>query len=197
MTATMTSVPSRTSTTTTNAASRRFLWRSGLAAGVVAAAATAAVAAVAHAAGVSLETAPGEAIPVLGFAQLTLVCTVIGIVIARTLGRRASRPRSTFTHTTVVLTALSLVPDITLSAAASTKVTLMLTHLVAAAIVIPTLCARLPEVADYRGCRAPLPGRRPPAARAFAPVPIPAAKGGRALPAAKGPGERPARSSSR
>jgi hypothetical protein len=114
-------------------------------AGVVAAAATVAVAAAAQAVGVSLETAPGEAIPVLGFGQLTLVFTVIGVLIARTLRRRAQQPRSTFVTTTVVLTALSLVPDAVLSADAATKVTLMLTHLVAAAIVIPVLAARLPE----------------------------------------------------
>ncbi len=44
-----------------------------------------------------------------------------------------------------MLTALSIVPDVILSAAISTKVTLVLTHLVAAAIVIPALARRLPE----------------------------------------------------
>ena len=121
------------------------LWRPGMAAGLVAAAATVAVAAVAHGLGVSLETAPGEAIPVVGFGQLTLFFTAIGVLMARTMGRRARHPRSTFTRTTIVLTALSLVPDVVLSAAASTKLTLVLTHLVAAAIVIPALSSRLPE----------------------------------------------------
>ena len=121
------------------------LWRTGTVAGLAAAAATVAVAAVAHASGVSLETAPGEAIPVLGFGQLTLMCTALGVLIARTLGRRARQPRSTFVRTTIVLTALSIVPDVILSAATSTKVTLVVTHLVAAAIVIPALARRLPE----------------------------------------------------
>jgi flagellar biosynthesis protein FliP len=121
------------------------LWRPGIVAGLTAAAATTAVAAVAHGLGVSLETAPGEAIPVIGFGQLTLVFTAIGVLLARTLRGRARQPRSTFTRATIVLTVLSLVPDMVLAAAASTKMTLVLTHLVAAAIVIPTLSSRLPE----------------------------------------------------
>jgi hypothetical protein len=121
------------------------LWRAGLTAGLVAAVATVAIAAAARGLDVSLETAPGEAIPVLGFGQLTLFFTAVGVLIARTLRGRAKAPRSTFARTTVVLTALSVVPDLALSAQASTKVTLVLTHLVAAAIVIPAVCARLPE----------------------------------------------------
>jgi len=142
---TATTAPRIHTQTADRPASTPSLWRPGMSAGVVAAAATVAVAAAAQALGVSLETAPGEAIPVLGFAQLTLVFTVVGVLIARTLRRRAQQPRSTFVTTTVVLTALSLVPDAVLSADAATKATLMLTHLVAAAIVIPVLAARLPE----------------------------------------------------
>jgi di/tricarboxylate transporter len=103
------------------------------------------VAGIAHAAGVSLETAPGEAIPVIGFGQLTLFFTAIGVLIARTLRGRARQPRSTFTRTTVGLTVLSLVPDMVISAGPSTRATLVLTHLVAAAIVIPALSSRLPR----------------------------------------------------
>ncbi len=148
MTATYTPIPSTTDTCTEPAprtARPEKLWRTGMTAGVVAAAATVAVASGAHAAGVSLETAPGEAIPVLGFGQLTLMCTVVGVLIARTIGRRARRPRSTFVRTTIVLTALSLVPDVMLSASGATKITLVLTHVVAAAIVIPALASRLSE----------------------------------------------------
>lgn len=144
MTATIT--PSSKSTSSASCSAKtRSLWRTGLVAGLAAAAATVAVASVAHAAGVSLETAPGESIPVYAFGQLTLFFTIVGVVIARTLGRRASQPRSTFLRTTVALTAVSLVPDAIVSAGATTKATLMLTHLVAAAIVIPALSARLPE----------------------------------------------------
>ena len=44
---------------------------------------------------------------------------------------------------TVVLTALSVLPDITGEATAATKVTLIGAHLVAAAVIIPALAARL------------------------------------------------------
>jgi hypothetical protein len=81
----------------------------------------------------------------LGFGQLTLLFTAVAVLMARVIGRRARRPRSTFVWTTIVLTALSVVPDLVLSAAAATKVTLVLTHLVAAAIVIPALSSRLPQ----------------------------------------------------
>ncbi|MGH9190011.1 MAG: DUF6069 family protein [Acidimicrobiales bacterium] len=125
------------------------LWRRGLAAGLVAGGATTAIAAVAHALGVSLEAEPGKAIPAMGFGQLTLFFTAIGMLIARTIRGRARHPRSTFVRTTLVLTALSLVPDVILSTDVATKVTLVLTHLVAAAIVIPALSSRLAE----RGAR--------------------------------------------
>jgi hypothetical protein len=118
-------------------------WRTGIAAGLVAAAATTAVAAAAVGFGVSLETAPGEAIPVGGFGQLTLLFTMIGVVTARLLGRRARRPRAVFIRTTVALTALSLVPDVMLHADVATTLTLIATHLVAAAIVIPVLAGPL------------------------------------------------------
>ena len=44
----------------------------------------------------------------------------------------------------MALTAVSLVPDVLADATAATKLVLGLTHLVAAAIVIPTLAKRLP-----------------------------------------------------
>ena len=119
------------------------LVRTGAAAGVTAAVATVAVAAIAHRAGVSLETEPGKAIPVVGFGQLTLFFTAVGIAIAAVIRRRSVRPRRLFVTTTLVLTALSVVPDLALSTDAATKVTLVVTHLVAAAIVIPPLSRRL------------------------------------------------------
>jgi hypothetical protein len=141
MTATLT--PATTTTTTTTGT--RSLWRTGMRAGVCAAVATVAVAGMASAAGVSLDTAPGETIPLLGFGQLTLVFTVVGILIARTIGRRAQDPRTTLLRVTVALTALSLVPDVILVAGVATTATLMLTHLVAATIVIPALCSCMPN----------------------------------------------------
>ena len=59
------------------------------------------------------------------------------------LSRTARRPRSTFIRSTAVLTVLSLVPDVIVDAAPATKALLMLTHLVAAAIVIPAVARRL------------------------------------------------------
>jgi hypothetical protein len=118
-------------------------WRTGIAAGLAAGAATTAVAAIAVRLGVSLETAPGETIPGIGFGQLTLLFTVFGVVIARLLGRRAARPRALFIRTTVALTALSLAPDVMLPTDLATRLTLIATHLVAAAIVIPVLAGPL------------------------------------------------------
>jgi hypothetical protein len=59
------------------------------------------------------------------------------------LDRSARRPRTAFVRTTIVLTALSLVPDVLADASAATKVVLMLAHVVAATIVIPTIARRL------------------------------------------------------
>ena len=120
---------------------RRFpVLRAGLASGAVAAVATTVVAAVAVAADVPVAVG-GEEIPLLGFAQLTLVGALLGVAIARLCGR-ARHPRRAFVVTTGVLTALSLVPDVTADATTATQAVLILTHLVAAAIVIPVLAAR-------------------------------------------------------
>jgi hypothetical protein len=138
MTATLTATP------TIASKSARPVWRTGVVSGLVASAATTAVAGTAHAAGVSLDLA-GEAIPLVGFAQLTFLCTMIGTLLAVVFARRASSPRHTFVVTTLVLTALSIVPDVIADAAVSTRITLALTHLVAAAIVIPALSSRLAD----------------------------------------------------
>ena len=121
------------------------LWKAGVVAGICAAAAVTAVAAAARAAGAPLETAHGQTIPLAGFAQLTLFFTAVGVLIARTVRRRAGQPRSTFTKLTVGLTCLSVVPDLVISAGANTKATFIATHLVAAAIVIPALSRRLAQ----------------------------------------------------
>ena len=133
-----------TLTTTTHSAARTTgsLTRTGVAAAAVASAATMTVAAVGHAAGVSLDMA-GEPIPVSGFGVLTAVFSLVGLVLAAVLSRTARSPRTAFVRTTVVLTALSLVPDAIADAATATKALLMLTHLVAAAIVIPAVARRL------------------------------------------------------
>ncbi|MEU4399225.1 DUF6069 family protein [Micromonospora orduensis] len=116
--------------------------RAGVVATVAASAATMAVAAAGHAAGVSLDVG-GAPIPVTGFGVLTAVFSLIGVAVAALMSRFARRPRRTFVRTTVVLTALSLVPDVIADAGVGTKALLMLTHLVAAAIVIPAVARRL------------------------------------------------------
>jgi Family of unknown function (DUF6069) len=128
----------------------RGLGRAGAVAGLAAAGATMAVAALARGLDVPLEAGSGEEIPILGFGQLTLFFTAIGVLIAHMLRRRAARPRSAFVRVTVVLTVLSLVPDAVLSAGAATKVTLALSHVAAAVIVIPLLASCLPPVAERR-----------------------------------------------
>ncbi|GIE90101.1 DUF6069 family protein [Actinoplanes regularis] len=120
---------------------RRMLL-AGLAAIAVAGAATSAAAAGGRAAGISLDVS-GESIPVAGFAMLTAVFSLVGLVIAAVLARFARHPRRVFVRITVALTVLSLVPDLIADAAPATKVLLMATHLIAAAIVIPVVARRL------------------------------------------------------
>jgi len=135
-------ITSPTTRTTHQHGSATRVWQTGTAAGLVAAAATSSGAAVARAGDVSLRVS-GKAIPVIGFAQVTLVAAIIGTVLAVVLSHRAARPRSTFMTTTIVLTALSFVPDLLADARTSTRLTLALTHVVAAVIVIPVLASRL------------------------------------------------------
>ncbi|KAB1916355.1 DUF6069 family protein [Micromonospora sp. AMSO31t] len=133
-----------TTANTTHATTSTFgaIVRTGVVATVAASAATMAVAAAGHAAGVSLDLG-GAPIPVAGFGVLTAVFSLVGVVIAALLSRFARRPRRTFVRTTVVLTVLSLVPDVIADAGVATKALLMLTHLVAAVIVIPAVARRL------------------------------------------------------
>ena len=139
-----TAPPASTTATTTTDFRTPPHWRTAARAGVVAAAATTAVAAGALAAGVPLEV-DGEQIPLAGFAQLTLLCTVVGLLLAKGVRRWAARPQRTFTATAVTLTALSFVPDLAISASPASKVVLMATHVVAAVLVVPALAGRLPE----------------------------------------------------
>ncbi|WP_433074658.1 DUF6069 family protein [Dactylosporangium sp. CA-052675] len=132
-----TTLPTRTATSSIPA-----LIGHGVVATVAASAATMAVAAGGHAAGISLDMA-GQPIPVTGFGMLTAIFSLVGVVLAAVLARFARRPRRAFVRTTVVLTVLSLVPDVLADAAPGTKALLMLTHLVAAAIVVPLVARRL------------------------------------------------------
>ncbi|MGH3380607.1 MAG: DUF6069 family protein, partial [Actinoallomurus sp.] len=93
-------------------------------------------------AGISLVVG-GAPVPVSGFATLTVVFSVVGLALALVLARSVRRPRTAFVRITLVLTALSLVPDVLADASAATKALLMLAHVVAAAIVIPAIARRL------------------------------------------------------
>jgi hypothetical protein len=127
------------------------LWRIGAGAGVVAAVATTAVAIAAKAIDIPMKAAPrteefGRAIPLNGFAVSTLMCTAVGTLLAIALYRYAKRPARTFLAATVVLTIASFAGPITTGyATTATRLVLALTHVVAAAIVIPALHARLAE----------------------------------------------------
>ncbi|WP_455353863.1 DUF6069 family protein [Streptomyces sp. SYSU K217416] len=127
----------------------RPVWQVGVLAAVTGAVVTEVFALGARAVGVPMDAAsPGapeaQPIPVLGFAGGVLFWSVVGIVLAVALSRWARRPARTFVAVTVALTALSLVgPFIAPHTAASTQVVLALSHLVAAAVIIPPLTARL------------------------------------------------------
>jgi hypothetical protein len=115
--------------------STRVSWATGLATVVAAAVATTLVALALQAADVDLEVG-GEPIPALGFAQMVALNGVVGIVLARHLGR------TTFLRVAAALTALSCVPSVALADTAGDKLGLVLTHLVAAAIIVPRLARR-------------------------------------------------------
>jgi hypothetical protein len=120
------------------------LFRTGAVAGVAASVAAAAVAALAQVLGVPLNIA-GHAIPLAGFAQLTFTAVIFGTILAVVTSYRAARPMHTFLTTTIALTLLSIVPDLLVDARAATKLTLAMTHLIAAAIVIPAIASDLSD----------------------------------------------------
>jgi hypothetical protein len=137
-------VPSRKAPTApAPAAGRQPVWKHGVAAATVAAVATTVLAAVASTAGVSFADRTGASIPIAGFAELTLVFSLVGVCIAAVMARKARRPRPTFTRTAIALTALSFVPDLTFGFDTGSAATLITLHAVAAAIVVPTLAGRL------------------------------------------------------
>jgi len=120
--------------------STRRLVRSGAFAGAIAAVGTTAVAAIAHAADVSLDV-DGEAIPIAAFAWWTVIGAALGVGLARLL-----RERRRFVIVTAVAVGLSLIPALTAPDDTATKAVLVGAHLLAAAIIIPTLSRQLPAV---------------------------------------------------
>ncbi len=118
---------------------RRSIVRAGAVAGILAAATTSTVAAIARAADVSLEV-DAKAIPLAAFAWWTIIGAVAGVVLARLL-----RDRRRFLVVTVPTTGLSLIPAIALPDDTATKFVLVVTHLLAAAIIVSILTRGLPR----------------------------------------------------
>jgi hypothetical protein len=124
--------------------STRRLVRSGVLSGVVAAACTTVVAAIASAADVSLEV-NATAIPIPAFAWWTIIGAALGVALARLL-----RERRRFVVVATVAVGLSLIPPIAAPDDTATKAVLVGIHLLAAAIIIPTLSQRLTVVDNDR-----------------------------------------------
>lgn len=106
--------------------------------------ATTVVAALARVVGVDFAVSNSdETIPVSGIAVVTGFFSVVGVVMAAALRRWNARPADWFVRTAVTLTAVSLVPPVLLGADVATSTALVGLHLVAAAVVIPTLARSL------------------------------------------------------
>jgi hypothetical protein len=125
---------------------RRFrgLATTGFIVTLVAMVATTLAAALAQAVGVDFEVPDGgETIPLPGFAVVTGFFSVVGIVIAAALLRWSARPAERFLWTAASLTAISLVAPFLCGANAATVTALLGLHLVAAAVMVPTLTRSL------------------------------------------------------
>ena len=122
----------------------RRLAGTGLIATLAAMASTTLAAGLAEAVGVDFEVPDGgEAIPLPGFAVMTGVFSVVGIVIAVALRRWSARPAERFVWTAVSLTAISLVPPLLSGANPATTTALLGLHLIPATVMIPTLARSL------------------------------------------------------
>lgn len=128
----------------------RRMWAAGAVAGVASSVVVIALVAIAEGAGVPMKVAenstkPVEQIPVLGYGMLILGSTLVGLLLATAFGRWTGRPRRAFLITAVALTAVSFTFPATTTATTATKVMLVITHLIPAALIIPTIAALLPS----------------------------------------------------
>jgi hypothetical protein len=139
-------------TVLTRVAPVRPIWMVSAVAGVAAAVATEAYGLAARAAGIPMEAgsvgaSTAEPITVGMFAMGTLICTFWGTVLAVLLARWASRPARAYLRVTVALVVVSLATPLGAGdTAISTKLMLAVAHVIAAAIVIPTVARRLTAV---------------------------------------------------
>jgi hypothetical protein len=116
---------------------RARLFGSGVLAGAAAASVTTVAAALAKAAGVDFMV-NGKEIPLGAFAWWSLVATAAGVGLAAVV---KSRPR--FVRITIALLVVSLLPAVAAPDDGASKLALVATHLIAAAVVIPWLGRRL------------------------------------------------------
>ena len=129
----------------------RVLAMTGLVAGIAAAAAVVAVALAAEAVDIPMQVAAranaaAEDIPMSGFVSLVGASSAFATLLAVAFARYAKRPAHTFVVVSAVLTGISFVgPLIAHHATTATRVVLELTHVVAAAVVIPMVARRLPR----------------------------------------------------
>ena len=147
-----TSTYTQATTTSHGFAAKMPVWLVSATAVVVGALVTGVYEFIARAAGVPFNVAlPGTgvepaAIPETGLAWAVAELGLIGIVIAVCLARFAKRPRSTWKRTAWSLTALSCVPSlIAATDSYATNIMLVISHLVAAAVIVPAISARLAE----------------------------------------------------
>ncbi len=118
----------------------------GLVAAVAAAIAVTLVAAICKGADVDFAGTDGEdPIPLVAFTLFAFTFSVIGLVVAAGIRRWGKRPATTFLRTALTLTAISLLPPFLIDVDLASSVCLVLAHLVAAAIVIPTLTRSLAD----------------------------------------------------
>ena len=122
----------------------RGLALTGLLATLAAMVATTLAAALAEAAGVEFELPDGgETIPLTGIAVMTAFFSLVGVVVAVAFLRWSAHPAERFVWTAVSLTAISLVAPLLSGADTATVTALVGLHLVAAAVMIPSLARSL------------------------------------------------------
>ena len=143
------SAPTTTSTTTISPARASYqkLLLVNVGATVAAAAVTEAWVAVARAAGADLRIGdafgdPSDTMRLPGGACATMIamCMVLGTAIAVLVNWKARRPVHTYVVTAAALTFVSLgAPLVSAGASAGTKFTLVVAHLLAAAVIVPVV----------------------------------------------------------
>ena len=133
--------PWRPVETKTRTGNGRQLWKTGAVAGVAAAAVTTAFAAALEALGVRFEIG-GEAIPLLGFAQMIILATIIGTILAVVARPQGVAPPPHLRRHDGGADRAVVRPRHHRRRHGGTRLTLALSHVVAAAIVIPALASK-------------------------------------------------------